>query len=149
MTVAPLLDTHAWIWWLDRDPRLGKGTLDALDALSPTTRPVLCDISLWEVAMLVERGRLSFSVSFPEWLEVAAHPRTVRLQPVTQAIALAVAGLPRSFHRDPADRLIVATCRVLDTPLVTRDRLISASRLTKPWRSARAPAAATPRSRYT
>lgn len=69
----PLLDTHAWIWWLDHDPRLGKPALAALDALPVDRRPVLCDISLWEVAMLVERGRLSFSIGFEAWLEAAAH----------------------------------------------------------------------------
>ncbi len=133
MTSAPVLDTHAWIWWLDRDPRLGPGAIEALDALPADDRPILCDISLWEVAMLVERRRLSFALPFAEWLRAAAHPRTVRLQAVTPDIALEVSRLPASFHRDPADRLIVATCRMLGAPLVSRDRLITASRLAKPW----------------
>jgi PIN domain nuclease of toxin-antitoxin system len=139
MTPAPVLDTHAWIWWLDRDSRLGHSTIAALDALPVDARPVLCDISLWEVAMLVERKRLSFSLPFAEWLQAAAHPRTVRLQPISPEIALAVSRLPVSFRRDPADRVIVASCRVLGAPVVTRDRLISASRLVKPWRPASAP----------
>ena len=134
--MTPMLDTHAWIWWLDRDPRLGPATIEALDALAPDERPFLCDISLWEVAMLIERRRLSFSLPFAEWLQAAAHPRTVRLQPITPEIALEVSRLPASFHRDPADRLIVASSRVLGAPMVSRDRLISASRLVKPWRPA-------------
>jgi PIN domain nuclease of toxin-antitoxin system len=129
-----VLDTHAWIWWMDRDARLGKSTLDALDALATDERPMLCGISLWEVAMLVERGRLSFSMPFGAWLEAAAHPRTVRLLPITTEVAAEVASLPETFHRDPADRLIVATCRVLGAPLLTRDRLILGSRLVKRWR---------------
>lgn len=133
MTVAPVLDTHAWVWWVDRDPRLGRAALDALDALSGAARPYVCDISLWEVALLVERGRLSFDVSLSEWLDAAAHPRSVRLLPITPAIATAVAELPSTFHRDPADRLIVATCRVLQAPLLTKDRLITRSRLVKRW----------------
>ncbi len=133
MSTAPVLDTHAWIWWLDRDPRLDPVTIQALDALPSSDRPILCDISLWEVAMLVERQRLSFSMSLAEWLSAAAHPRTVRVQPVTPEIAIEVSRLPSSFHRDPADRLIVATSRVLGAPLVSRDRLITASRLAKPW----------------
>lgn len=134
MTTAPVLDTHAWIWWLDGDPRLPRATAAALEALPVGTRPILCDISLWEVAMLVERRRLSLAIPFEAWLEAAAHPRTVRLQPVTAAIAAAVARLPAAFHRDPADRLIVATCRVLGAPLVSKDRLVTSSRLVKPWR---------------
>lgn len=134
MSAAPVLDTHAWVWWLDGDPRLPRATADALDALPATSRPVLCDISLWEVAMLVDRRRLTLAIPFDAWLEAAAHPRTVRLQPVTAGIAAEVARLPAAFHRDPADRLIVATCRVLGAPLVSKDRLITSSRLVKSWR---------------
>jgi PIN domain nuclease of toxin-antitoxin system len=136
MTTAPVLDTHAWIWWLDGDARLPRATASALDALPASDRPVLCDISLWEVAMLVERRRVSFAIPFETWLEAAAHPRTVRIQPVTAGIAAEVARLPPSFHRDPADRLIVATCRVLGRPLVSRDALIAGARLVKAWRPA-------------
>ena len=133
MTPAPLLDTHAWVWWVDRDVRLGMRTIEALDRLPPDNRPSLCDISLWEVAMLVERGRLSFGVPLADWLAAAAHPNSVRLVGVSPAIAAEVAALPKRFHRDPADRLIVATCRVLGLPLVTRDRRITVSRLTRRW----------------
>jgi PIN domain nuclease of toxin-antitoxin system len=131
--IGPLLDTHAWIWWVDRDRRLGMRTIDALDRLTPDSRPSLCDISLWEVAMLVERGRLTFSVPLVERLAAAAHPGSVRLVPVTPDIAAEVAALPKRFHRDPADRLIVATSRVLQIPLLTRDRRITRSRLVTRW----------------
>lgn len=133
MSGAPLLDTHAWIWWLDRDRRLGRSTIEALDRLPADSRPWLSDISLWEVATLVERGRLSFSVPLEDWLDAAVHPRTVRVAPISAAVASAITALPATFHRDPADRVIVATCRVLGAPLVTKDRLISASRLVKRW----------------
>ena len=133
MTEAPVLDTHAWVWWVDHDPRLGRAAVAALDALPEDARPYVCDISLWEVAMLVERGRLSFDSSLAEWLSAAAHPRSVRVLPITPAIANEVANLPSTFHRDPADRLIVATCRVLQAPILTKDRLITTSRLVKRW----------------
>lgn len=130
-----VLDTHAWIWWIERDRRLSRAALEALDRLAPDARPMLCGISLWEVAMLVERGRLTCSIPFKEWLESAAHPRTVRVLPITTEVAAEVAVLPASFHRDPADRIIVATCRVLKAPLLTRDRRITQSRLVKRWRA--------------
>ena len=131
---APVLDTHAWVWWVDRDRRLGARTLAHLDALPLDDRPRLREISLWEVAMLVERKRLALNIPLLEWLEADAHPRSVSLVGVTPQIAADVAALPTSFHRDPADRLIVATCRVLQTPLVTHDRRIIASRLVTRWR---------------
>ena len=133
MTDAPVLDTHAWIWWVDRDRRLAPGVLEYLDELPADRRPYLCEISLWELAMLVERRRLAIEMPLVEWLEAAAHPRTVRLVGITPAIASEVAALPDTLHRDPADRLIVATCRVLGARLLSRDRRILASRLVKRW----------------
>ena len=75
---VPLLDTHAWIWWIEGDRRLPRRVRDTLDRLPRDERPYLSAISLWEVAMLVERGRVDFSVSLSEWLDAAAHARSVR-----------------------------------------------------------------------
>jgi PIN domain nuclease of toxin-antitoxin system len=105
-----------------------------LDSLPRDQRPFLCDISLWEVAMLVERGRIELDLPLGEWLEAAAHPRSVQIVSITQRIAVAVASLPDSFHRDPADRLIVATSRALGIPVLSHDRLINRSRLVTRWR---------------
>ena len=115
-------------------PDLAARARDALDRLPPDERPYLSAISLWEVAMLVDLHRLSLDVPLAGWLTRAAHPRTVRLVPITPAIAAGTATLPATFHRDPADRLIVATCRELDAPLLTRDRLIMRSRLVARWK---------------
>lgn len=130
---VPLLDTHAWIWWIEGDRRLQRRVRDTLDRLPPDARPFLSAISLWEVAMLVERGRVVFSVSLAEWLGAAAHPRSVRVVPISPDIAAQTAVLPATFHRDPADRLIVASCRVLGLPLLTRDARILRSRLVTRW----------------
>ena len=133
---APLLDTHAWIWWVDQDPRLGARVLAALDALPADRRPLVADVSLWEVAMLVERGRLALDVPLREWLDAAAHPRSVRVVPVSPQIAAEVASLPESFPRDPADRLVVSTSRALGVPLLTHDIRIAKSGLVRRWRLA-------------
>jgi len=111
MNGVPLLDTHAWIWWVSGDRRLGRRFTAALNDLQGDQRPWLSDISLWEAAMLLERGRIGFDIPFEDWLEAAAHPRTVRLVPISVRIAAEVAALPKTFHRDPADRVIVATSR--------------------------------------
>lgn len=134
MDGAPLLDTHAWVWWVERDERLDPRTLDALDGLPLDERPYLCDISLWEVALLVELRRLRFDISLEEWLAASSHPRSVRLVSITPAIAAGTATLPSTFHRDPADRIIVATSRVMGLPLLTRDRRILESRLVRRWK---------------
>ena len=106
----------------------------ALDGFPTSARPYLSAISLWEVAMLVDLARLSLELPLADWLSAAAHPRTVRLVPITPAIAAGTAAWPSTFHRDPADRIIVATCRDLDAPLLTHDRLIRRSRFVKRWK---------------
>jgi PIN domain nuclease of toxin-antitoxin system len=131
---APLLDTHAWFWWVKQDPALGAATITALDRLATTTRPVVSVISLWEIAMLVERRRLALDVPLREWLDAAAHPRKVELVQITPAIAAATADLPSDFQRDPADRILVATSRVLGVPMLTYDRRITDSKLVARWR---------------
>ena len=94
MIQAPLLDTHAWIWWIQADDRLGRKTVSELDDLPANARPFLSDISLWEVAMLVGLGRIDLDEPFDRWLEAAADPRTVRVLAITPAIAAEVARLP-------------------------------------------------------
>jgi PIN domain nuclease of toxin-antitoxin system len=131
----PLLDTHAWIWWVEQDARLGARAIAVLDSLPADRRPFLCDISLWEVATLVELGRLQLDVPLDEWLEAAAHPRSVQLVPISARIAAEVARLPDTFHRDPVDRLVVATSRAQRIPVLTHDERIRRSRLVSLWRA--------------
>ena len=131
---APVLDTHIWIWWMLGDPGLSAAERDALDSLPAENRPILCDISLWEFATLVDLGRVEIEGTIENWLRVAASPATVRLQPVSPGIVAEMNRLPASFHRDPADRLIVATSRFLKVPLATKDGKIRKSRLTALWK---------------
>ncbi len=133
MAEAPLLDTHAWIWWLSADSRLKPSLSKRLDALPPTARPLISAISLWEVATLVSLDRVRLDRGLEEWLELAAHSRTVRILPITAAIASEVARLAESFHRDPADRLIVSTARVHRLPVLTADSEIRKSGLVSLW----------------
>lgn len=133
MSVAPLLDTHAWLWWIHRDTRLSEDVLNALDGLPANDRPQISDISIWEVAMLTARGRLELTMPLGQWLEIASHPRSVRVIPISAAIAAETAAQALSRLRDPADRIIVATSRILGAPLLTRDRTIQRSRLAAPW----------------
>ena len=85
---------------------------------------LVSDVSLWEVAMLESLGRLRLTIPLRDWLEKAAAPPLVRRQGISPAIASEVAGLPDWFHRDPADRILIATARVLGATLLTQDRRI-------------------------
>ena len=83
-------------------------------------------ISCWEVAKLVEYGRLTLPCPPDEWFEQALAYPGIRLLELTPRIALESTRLPGTFHRDPADQLIVATARVYNCPLVTMDERIRA-----------------------
>ena len=135
MSAAPLLDTHAWVWWLHGNPRLGRDAQGKLERLPKDVRPAISAISLWEVATLVSLGRLELNTTLDAWLAIAADPGTVRILPITPPIAAEVARLPDTFQRDPADRLIVATSRVHGLPVLTRDAAIAKSGLVRLWPS--------------
>jgi PIN domain nuclease of toxin-antitoxin system len=140
VTDAPLLDTHAWVWWVQGDARLGRHIIRKLDELPADDRPAISDISLWEVATLASLGRIEFPGMLEAWLAIAASPKTVRVLPVTPRIAAEVARLPDSFHRDPADRLIVATSRVHGLRLLTKDSAMAKSGLIRLWSAGAGPA---------
>jgi PIN domain nuclease of toxin-antitoxin system len=79
------------------------------------------DITLWEVATLYNLGRIELDLPLRDWLERATAPPLVRRLAITPAVAAEVAALPDTFHRDPADRIIVATARVTGATILTRD----------------------------
>ena len=119
-----LLDTHVLIWWLNDRTRLSRPQQEAIEAASPDAPVYVSDISLWEVAMLQGLGRIRLALPLREWLAKAVAPPLVRRQGISPAVAAEVAALPDSFHRDPADRILVATARVLGATLLTQDRRI-------------------------
>jgi PIN domain nuclease of toxin-antitoxin system len=118
-----LLDTHVWVWWVHGDSRLQASSLDLLKTNEDRGLGVSI-ISCWEVAKLVENKRLALPNTVEEWIEQAlGYPGIVLLE-LTPRIVIEATQLPGSFHRDPADQLIVATARVHGSPLATADRKI-------------------------
>ena len=119
-----LLDTHVLLWWFDASPRLPASYERLIRDPNPDDPFWVSDISLWEIAMLVQLGRIRLRMPLREWLEAATAPPLVRRIGISPAVAAEVAGLPDTFHRDPADRILVATARILGATLLTQDRRI-------------------------
>lgn len=119
-----LLDTHVLIWWLDDRHRLSAAQRAVVNAANGDSPLLVSDISLWEVAMLHSLRRIRLAIPLREWLEKAAAPPLVKRHGISPAIAAELAALPDSFHRDPADRILVATARVLGATLLTQDQRI-------------------------
>ena len=120
-----LLDTHVLIWWLHDTDRLSPAQRSVVATASRESPMLVSDISLWEVATLHSLGRIALTIPLREWLDKATAPPLVRRHGTSAAIAAELAALHDSFHRDPADRILVATARVLGATLLTQDRRIA------------------------
>ena len=132
--IAPLLDTHIWIWYVADPSKLEPAELEALDALDSSNCPFISDFSLWEVATLAGLGRLELDQTFGEWLLLAAKPGIVRILPFSVETAVELSSLSDRLPRDPADRAIVATARTHGLPVMTRDKRILSSGLVQRWK---------------
>ena len=120
-----LLDTHISVWWVHGDRRLSPHALSVLESHEGTGLGVSM-ISCWEVSKLVEVGRLSLPIPIEEWVPLALDYPGVEPIDLTPEIAVQSTRLPGSFHKDPADQILVATSRVLELPLATMDEKILA-----------------------
>lgn len=117
-----ILDTHIWIWWVDENANLTSRNLEIIQSHRAEGLGISM-ISCWEVAKLVEKGRLSFDCSVDEWLELALAYPGITLIDLTIPIILQSTRLA-DFHNDPADQIIVATAKTLDIALLTQDHKI-------------------------
>ncbi len=111
MNINKLLSTRA--------SKVINDTLDSGDDV------MVSAISAWEIAMLINKGRLIFTTNVEAWFHDVEQIEGVHLVPVDAAIGIKATILPGTFHKDPADRIIVATARTLACPLVTADKKIS------------------------
>ncbi|MEO8616594.1 MAG: type II toxin-antitoxin system VapC family toxin [Luteolibacter sp.] len=123
LIVKACLDTHAVLWSLTDDPRLGAQARELI-ASAARTELIISDIVLLEASMLVAKGRLQMTCG-PEQLlsKIADSFRVIPIDPRIAHLALSL-DLP---HGDPFDRVIAATAKVHGIPLLTRDRLIADS----------------------
>jgi PIN domain nuclease of toxin-antitoxin system len=114
-----LLDTHIWLDWIIRGP----------DSLPQSIRTAIASdelavsaISCFEVAMLAKKGTIDLEVPVADWLHDALAPSGVACIPVSCEIAELSVCLP-PIHKDPSDRLIIATAICANTHLASKDRL--------------------------
>jgi len=120
-----VLDTHALIWWVNDDANLTVAARQAIEgALQSDGQVLVSAITAWEIAMLVERGRLSLAMSIDDWLLTVSSIEGLEIVPVSYAVAVQSTRLPGEFHKDPADRMIVALARERNATLVTADEKI-------------------------
>ena len=108
-----VLDTHVWVWWVDGNPRLRPDVREQLDSERDLR---VSAISLLEIATAASLNRLVLRPSVGAWLQIAQS-----IEPLTAAVCLDSVMLPGEFHRDPADRLVVALARQHSAPICIAD----------------------------
>lgn len=133
MSDGLLLDTHAAIWYLSEPDKLSATAVAAIDSAYTMDAPLYVSaISLIEVVYLGEKRRISETAATAV-IEVLTNGNGFRVIPVDEAVAYALATVPRNAAPDMPDRIIAATGRMLNIPIVTKDHLISSSGVATIW----------------
>jgi PIN domain nuclease of toxin-antitoxin system len=117
-----VLDTCAFIFDALTPDRLSASARDAIDRADEAHELACCDISFWEIAMLVDRGRINPGTDVASFLRLVVAARSLQVLSITPEIAALSVSL--GLHGDPADRLIAATTIHHGAKLVTSDRLL-------------------------
>ncbi len=121
-----LLDTHIWLWSLLEPEKLSERVTSELE--SEENELWLSPISIWELFILVEKGRVVLDRPPATWVAEVQESVPIQEAPLTGEVAI----LSRSIdlrHQDPADRFIAATAAVYDLTLVTSDDKILSSKM--------------------
>jgi PIN domain nuclease of toxin-antitoxin system len=120
--VRYLLDTHVWIWSQESPDRLGRNTRQTLADVDQER--LISPISTLEIARLLHLGLLRLKNAFVQWRTLSLSHLQATMAPLTHEIAAEAYDLPGNFHKDPIDRVLVATARIERLTLVTADDLI-------------------------
>lgn len=112
-----VLDTHVWLWWLEQSAALKKSWREAIEEAEQVG---VSAISLFEVAWLDEHERIELPCSRQEWFDKALNGSGIELLPISPDIASIAVSLPE-HHRDPQDRIIIATALTHKASLLSAD----------------------------
>ena len=119
-----VLDTQVWLWWLHSPGELSRAALEAVRKAEHSEGMLVSAISVWEVAVKHALGKLHIPLEIHKWFELASGYRNIVIEPVLPVDAIDSTVLPGSFHKDPADRIIIAVARRHSIPVVTSDGAI-------------------------
>ncbi|NOT97581.1 MAG: type II toxin-antitoxin system VapC family toxin [Sideroxydans sp.] len=112
-----ILDTHALYWWVNRTPE--KLTQAQIDLIETTESLVVSAMTCWEMTWLVKHGRIVLQLHISDWLD-QVEASGVTIIPVSRAIAERAVVLPE-HHKDPVDRIIIATALEHQAQLLSAD----------------------------
>ena len=114
-----LLDTHIWVWSVLEPDRLSQSV--ARQLTSPENEIWLSPVSIWELRVLHDKGRMKLIPDAVSWINDNLTRLKIREAPLTFEVALAISSLNLP-HNDPADGFIAATAKIFGLTLVTADK---------------------------
>lgn len=121
-----LVDTHIWIWYLNGESTLSTRIKKLIDASAINHELHVSAITVWEIAMLASKKKITLNTSCQAWIDKSLSLPGVLLIPLSPEIAIESCYLPGEFHGDPADRMLVASARIENLCLISRDTKIIA-----------------------
>ena len=116
-----VLDTHVWVWFVSNPELLSKAAKKAIDTSMEQKEIFISSISAWEVALLAAKKRLKLSIDVTDWIGKSERLPFLQFLPVDNSVAVKSVNLPQPLHKDPADRIIIATAITIAAPVVTKD----------------------------
>lgn len=120
-----VLDTHTLIWWVDTPQKLSKRARKIIEEKKSEEKNILVSsITAFEIYLLIKKGKLVLSEHPDVWLEKIESLQSVRFIPIDNRIAAYSVNLADFPHKDPADRMIVATATLNGAKLITSDERI-------------------------
>ena len=117
------LDTHIIIWYSE-GIKLNEKQVSLIDQAKDNNSLFISSISIWEIAMLLGRGKTAFSMSLNELIDNILSIPGLNLIDLSLPILIESTSLPNYEHKDPADRLIIASVRSNGSHLMTVDEKI-------------------------
>jgi len=116
------VDTHIAIWNALKPDLLSRKARTSIDRANETDGIIFCEISLWEIAMLMQKQRLDIDLSYLEFINLLKTSNNFIFKGISPEIAELSTNLPPEINQDPADRIICATSIITNTELVTADK---------------------------
>ncbi|MGI9214219.1 MAG: type II toxin-antitoxin system VapC family toxin [Gammaproteobacteria bacterium] len=119
-----IIDTHIFLWLMEGSSDLKESEIELINKVIHNGQILVPSISIWEIAMLQKLGKITLSMPIKYWIEQSLNQKGIVIAAFDTEILIESVFLPGNFHKDPADRMIVATSRIKKVPLLTHDQRI-------------------------
>lgn len=119
-----LLDTHVWIWFANGNTEIPSKIKKLINQAGHQNGLFASAISAWELSMLEVRKKIILGMPCLDWIKQSLNSLNMQLLPLSPEVSVESCHLPAEFHSDPADQIIIATARVHNLHLVSKDKKI-------------------------